>query len=179
MGGDTTAEHLEATFKRELRSHLSEVNRMMSTTSPPSIIGTQTIALQHFTSILPELAKIFTHVELVAIATTFANALAPGKGKIIIWKLIMYLQVVKGFLFDNAQSRSILAESVVIWIKPHFGRFDEFVHTQTNDSEGTRDVAAARNSAPEATTAVPLAPKAWRSLRRLTLTGGSSVMALL
>jgi dedicator of cytokinesis protein 3 len=141
MGGGATAEHLESTFKRELRSHLSEVNRMMATPSPPSIIGTQTIALQHFTSILPELAKIFSTVELVTIATTFANAVASGKGKIVIWKLIMYLQIVKGFLFDNPQSRSLLVEAVVIWIKPHFGRFDEYSHTQMNDSESARDTA--------------------------------------
>lgn len=82
MGGGATAEHLESTFRRELRAHLSEVNRMMSTTSPPSIIGTQTIALQHFTSILPELAKIFSTVELVTIATTFANAVVTNKGKL-------------------------------------------------------------------------------------------------
>lgn len=141
MGGGATAEHLESTFKRELRSHLSEVNRMMSTSTPPSIIGTQTIALQHFTSILPELAKIFSTVELVTIATTFANAVASVKGKIVIWKLIMYLQIVKGFLFDNPQSRSLLVEAVVIWIKPHFGRFDEYTHTQMNDSESARDAA--------------------------------------
>ena len=141
MGGGATAEHLESTFRRELRAHLSEVNRMMSTTSPPSIIGTQTIALQHFTSILPELAKIFSTVELVTIATTFANAVVTNKGKIIIWKLIMYLQIVKGFLFDNPQSRSLLVEAVVIWIKPHFGRFDEYTHTQMSDSESTRDAA--------------------------------------
>jgi hypothetical protein len=141
MGGGATAEHLESTFKRELRSHLSEVNRMMATPSPPSIIGTQTIALQHFTSILPELAKIFSTVELVTIATTFANAVASGKGKIVIWKLIMYLQIVKGFLFDNPQSRSLLVEAVVIWIKPHFGRFDEYTHTHANDSESARDAA--------------------------------------
>ena len=141
MGGGATAEHLESTFRRELRAHLSEVNRMMSTTSPPSIIGTQTIALQHFTSILPELAKIFSTVELVTIATTFANAVVTNKGKIVIWKLIMYLQIVKGFLFDNPQSRSLLVEAVVIWIKPHFGRFDEYTHTQMSDSESTRDAA--------------------------------------
>lgn len=141
MGGGATAEHLESTFKRELRAHLSEVNRMMSTASPPSIIGTQTIALQHFTSILPELAKIFSTVELVTIATTFANAVITNKGKIVIWKLIMYLQIVKGFLFDNPQSRSLLVEAVVIWIKPHFGRFDEYTHTQMSDSESTRDAA--------------------------------------
>lgn len=141
MGGGATAEHLEANFKRELRSHLAEVTRMMSTSSPPSIIGTQTIALQHFTSILPELSKIFSTVELVTIATTFANAVTAGKGKIIIWKLIMYLQIVKGFLFDNPQSRPLLVEAVVIWIKPHFGRFDEYAHTSSTDSDAARDAA--------------------------------------
>lgn len=138
-GGGATAEHLESTFKRELSSHLTEINRMMATSSPQSIIGTQTIALQHFTSILPELAKIFSTVELVTIATTFANAVTASKGKIIIWKLIMYLQIVKGFLFDNPQSRPLLVEAVVIWIKPHFGRFDEYAHTSSNDSESARD----------------------------------------
>ncbi|KAH9917284.1 cytoplasmic protein [Amylocystis lapponica] len=141
MGGGATADHFESTFKRELRAHLSEVNRMMSTTTPASIIGTQTIALQHFTSILPELGKVFTIVELVTIATTFANAIVSSKGKIVIWKLIMYLQIVKGFLFDNPQSRSLLVESVVIWLKPYFGRFDEYTQTQPGDSESVRDAA--------------------------------------
>ncbi|KAL0956056.1 hypothetical protein HGRIS_002226 [Hohenbuehelia grisea] len=139
MGGGATAEHLENTFKRELQTHLNAVNRMMSTTSPLSIIGTQTIALQRFTSILPELAKIFSIVELVTIATSFANAVATGKGKIIIWKLIMYLQIVKGFLFDNHQSRPLIVEAVVIWIKPHFGRFDDYAYSQPDGaSDGAR-----------------------------------------
>lgn len=141
MGGGATAEHFETTFKRELRAHISEVTRMMSTSSPASIIGTQTIALQRFTSILPELAKMFSTVELVSVATLFANAVTIGKGKIVIWKLIMYLQIVKGFLFDNAQSRPLLIEAVIIWIKPHFGRYDEYAHTHASDSEAARDSA--------------------------------------
>lgn len=141
MGGGATAEHLESKFKRELRSHLSEVTRMMSTSSPASIIGTQTIALQHFTSILPELAKLFNTVELVSIVTTFANAITAVKGKIVIWKLIMYLQIVKGFLFDIAESRPLLVDAVVIWIKPHFGRYDEYAHTHTTDSDSAKDAA--------------------------------------
>ncbi|GAW01788.1 cytoplasmic protein [Lentinula edodes] len=142
MGSDATAEHLESAFKRELRAHLSEVTRMMSTTTPPSMIGTQTIALQNFTSVLPELAQIFSTVDLVSIVTTFATNAVPGaKGKIVIWKLIMYLQIVKGFLFDNPESRPLLVEAVVQWIKPHFGRYDEYVHTQSNDSETARDAA--------------------------------------
>ncbi|KAJ7594838.1 C2 domain in Dock180 and Zizimin proteins-domain-containing protein [Mycena floridula] len=142
IGGGATAEHLESTFKRELRSHLSEVTRLMTMSSPPAIIGTQTIALQHFTAILPELAKTFSTVDLVSIVTTFAtNAVTVGKGKIVIWKLIMYLQIVKGFLFDNSESRPLLVEAVVLWIKPHFGRYDEYAHTQTNDTDVTRDAA--------------------------------------
>lgn len=139
MGGGATASHLESNFKKELRVHLAEVNRMMSTNSPASIIGTQTLALRHFTSILPELAKVFPVEELVQITTTFANAIIAVKGQMVIWKLIMYLQVVKGFLFDIPQSRSLLVEAVVIWIKPHFGRFDEF--SLPGDTENARDIA--------------------------------------
>lgn len=139
MGGGATANHLESNFKKEIRVHLTEVNRMMSTGSPASIIGTQTLALRYFTSILPELAKAFAVDELVQITTTFANAIIAVKGQMVIWKLIMYLQVVKGFLFDIPQSRSLLVEAVVIWIKPHFGRFDEFSLPGDNDS--ARDTA--------------------------------------
>lgn len=138
IGGGATAHHLESAYERELRSHLSEVYKMMSTQSA-SIIGTQTIALQHFTSILPELAKAFPTVELVTIATRFANAVAVGKGKIVIWKLIMYLQIVKGFLFENAESRPLLVETVVLWIKPHFGWYDEYF--PANETEAVREAS--------------------------------------
>ncbi len=140
VGGGATAEHLESSFMRELRAHLSEVNKMMMTTSP-ALIGTQTLALQRFTSILPELAQIFSTVEVVSIATAFANTMSSSKGRLAIFKLIMFLQLVKGFLFDNAQSRSLLVEAVVMWIKPHFGRFDEYTQTQPGDDESAVDAA--------------------------------------
>ena len=141
IAGGVTAEHLESTFRRELRAHLGEINRMLSTTTPASIIGTQTMALQNFTLILPELAKVFPITELVSHVRTFANAIVIGKGKIVVWKLIMFLQVVRGFLFDTPNSRSLLLEAIVIWIKPHFGRFDEYVQTSPGDSEATKDSA--------------------------------------
>ena len=141
MGSHSTAEHLESSFKRELSSHLAEVNRMMATAVPSAIIGTQTIALQNFTSVLPDLAKIFTTVELVTVVTGFVNAISAFKGKIVIWKLIMYLQIVKGFLFDLPQSRTLLVEAIVMWIKPHFGRYDEFAHTQPEELESNRNNA--------------------------------------
>jgi hypothetical protein len=141
MGSGATAGHLESAFKRELSAHLTEVTRMMAMRTPQSIIGTQTIALKHFTSILPELAKIFPAKDLVTIIATFSNEIVTAKGKIIVWRLIMYLQIVKGFLFDNPQSRPLLMENIVSWIKPHFGRFDEYAHIQSTDSEVVHDAA--------------------------------------
>ena len=141
VGSHSTAEHLESSFKRELSAHLADVNVMMGSTVPSAIIGTQTIALQNFTSILPDLAKIFTTVELVTIVTGFANAISAVKGNIVIWKLIMYLQLVKGFLFDLPQSRTLLVEAIVMWIKPHFGRYDEFTHTEPEELESSRNNA--------------------------------------
>lgn len=140
-GASPGSDQAEDAFKRELKTLLSEVNRMMSSSSPPSIIGTQTIALRHFTSILPELGKVFPVVELVTIATTFANSIIAAKSHMVIWKLIMYLQIVKGFLFDNPESRTLLVESVVMWIKPHFGKFDEYAHYQSGDTDAVKDAA--------------------------------------
>ncbi|KAF8145908.1 dedicator of cytokinesis-domain-containing protein, partial [Mycena galopus ATCC 62051] len=43
-----------------------------------------------------------------------------------------------GFLFDNPESRPLLVEVVVIWIKPHFGRYDEY---HCNKLESAKDAA--------------------------------------
>ena len=141
MAGGATVEHLEQEFRSELRNHVNAVTQMMSMTSPPGIIGTQTIALQHFAQILPELAKIYPMMELVLITSNFANAASVNKGKIVIWRLIMYLHLVKGFMFDDPQARVHLIDSVVIWISPHLGRYDEYSHTSSNDNQAERDAS--------------------------------------
>jgi dedicator of cytokinesis protein 3 len=141
VGSGATSEHFEQTFKKELMGHLNEVNKLMASTRPESIIGSQTLAIQHFASILSDLAKVFTPMELVSFTTYFSNAMPNPKGKLIIWKLIMYLQVVKGFLFENAESRSLLVEAIVSWIKPYFGLYDEHSQVSQGDLETARDAS--------------------------------------
>jgi dedicator of cytokinesis protein 3 len=139
-GGGVTIEHLESTFKRELKTHFDEVNRMMSASSPASIIGTQSITLQNFASILPELAKVYPPMEIVGIVRKFAESISPNqKGQIVIWKLIMYLQVVKGFLFEDPESRTTLVEAAAMWIKPHLGKYDENMYALSSDNDAARD----------------------------------------
>ncbi|ELU37716.1 cytoplasmic protein [Rhizoctonia solani AG-1 IA] len=112
----------------------------MARTSP-DIIGTQTIALQHFASILPDLSTSFSTTELVPIVTGFTNSLVSTKGKLVVWKLLMYIQFVRSFVFDDPKSRSLLVESIISWIKPHFGKFNEFTMTSAGDSDAARDAA--------------------------------------
>jgi dedicator of cytokinesis protein 3 len=139
VGGGATSEHFEQAFKKEMSNHLSEVNKLMASTRPESIIGTQTLAVQHFNSIIPDLAKTFNSVELVTIVTNFANSVAAPKGRLLIWKLIMYLHIVKSFLFESPVSRTLLVELVVTWIKPYFGQYDEYAHVQPADLESAKD----------------------------------------
>lgn len=141
VGSGATSEHFEQTFKKEVMGHLAEVNKLMSTTKPESIIGSQTLAIQHFASILPDLAKVISPVELVTAATQFSNAMPFPKGKLIVWKLIMYIQLVKSFLFENPQSRALLVEAVVSWIKPYFGFYDEYAQVSASDLETARDAS--------------------------------------
>jgi hypothetical protein len=140
VGMGTTSEHLESAFKKELSTHLGEVNKLMNS-STPSVIGIQTIALQQFATILPDLGQVFAPAEIVGIVTGFANGLTNVKGRMVMWKLIMYLQIVRGFLFQDSEARTLIVESMVEWIKPHLGRYDEFRHTQLDDNEATRDNA--------------------------------------
>ncbi|GAC97073.1 hypothetical protein PHSY_004657 [Pseudozyma hubeiensis SY62] len=141
VGGGAVLDHVEAGFKRELEGLLRSINQLMSATKPSSIIGTQTLALQHFAGILPDLARIFTTDELVRTATAFADSVFITKGKMAIWKLLHILQLAQGPLFEVQESRSQLIPSVVRWIRPHLGQYDEGAHVPANAHENARDAA--------------------------------------
>lgn len=141
VGGGAVLDHLEAGFKRELEGLLRSINQLMSATTPSSIIGTQTLALQHFAGILPDLARVFTADELVRTATAFADSIFITKGKMAIWKLLHILQLTQGPLFDEQASRSQMIPSIVRWIGPHLGAYDEAAHAPAKALENARDAA--------------------------------------
>ncbi|KAJ1032676.1 hypothetical protein NDA16_000699 [Ustilago loliicola] len=141
VGGGAVLDHLEAGFKRELEGLLRSINQLMSATKPSSIIGTQTLALQHFAGILPDLARVFTTDELVRTATAFADSVFITKGKMAIWKLLHILQLTQGPLFDEQASRSQMIPSIVRWIGPHLGPYDEAAHAPPKAHENARDAA--------------------------------------
>ncbi|CAG8553818.1 6358_t:CDS:2 [Funneliformis caledonium] len=129
--------YVEEQFKKELFSLFRSVDRLMSITTPQSIIGTQTLALQHFASIFADLGKCFTPDDLVQIAIRFTESVRLPKGKLLAYKLLVILQFCRGPLFENAESRAILLRRVVEWVADHMGKWER-TGKQNGDSDSAR-----------------------------------------
>ncbi|CAO1638275.1 unnamed protein product [Parajaminaea phylloscopi] len=125
VGAGAVSDHFEATFREDMDALMRSINRLMSATKPPSIVGTQALALQFFADVLPDLASIYSTDELVALETSFADSIFITKGRMVVWKLLHLVHVVSGPLFHDASSRSQLIPSIVRWIRPHLGPFSD------------------------------------------------------
>lgn len=139
--GGAVSDHFETSFKRDLDALLRSINRLMSTTKPSSIIGTQTLALQNFAGTLPELARVYPMDELARIETAFADSVYVTKGRMTVWKLLHILHVTHDALFEDHTSRSQMLPSIVRWIRPHLGHYDESIHASGGEHEGAMDSA--------------------------------------
>ncbi|RHZ66608.1 hypothetical protein Glove_306g74 [Diversispora epigaea] len=117
--------YVEEQFKKDLFALFKSIDKLMSITTPQSIIGTQTLALQNFASIFSDLGKCFTPEDLVQIAIRFTESVRLPKGKLLAYKLLVILQFCKGPLFENAESRAILLRRVVEWVADHMGKWEK------------------------------------------------------
>jgi hypothetical protein len=104
-------------FRHDLEQLLQAITSIMSPSQPNSMIGTQTLALQHFADILVELQKIFLPQQVVEIAVLFVDACSHVTGRLVGFKLAMILHIVKGPTFDDPSCRLELTKNVFRWIR--------------------------------------------------------------
>ncbi|KAI8636114.1 hypothetical protein BD408DRAFT_487106 [Parasitella parasitica] len=104
-------------FRKDLEKLLQEITSIMSPSHPGSMIGTQTLALQHFADILVELHKIFSPEQVVKVAVHFVDACSHVTGRLVGFKLAMILGIVKGPTFDYPSCRLEMAKNVIRWIR--------------------------------------------------------------
>jgi hypothetical protein len=109
-----------AGFTRHLRSIFKALDAMMRNTSPV-LVGSQTLAVQHFHTWLPELAALLTTEEILHIAIDFVDSCANVKGKLILYKLVLIINYSKLEIFAHPEQRSALSANTVRWIAPHWG----------------------------------------------------------
>lgn len=131
IGLDATSKHIEADFQRQTKSILAELNILMSR-SDKSLIGTQTLAVQHYADILPDLAQVFPPLEIAEMVIEFADTLTFAKGSIAVYKLFLLLSVIKS-VFDTTEARALLVPALVRWVKPHLGKYDAGFANQGED----------------------------------------------
>ena len=122
IGLDATSAHIEADFQRLTKGILSEINTLMTSTDK-GLIGTQTVAVQHYADIFPHLAHVFPPLEIAEMVIAFADTLTFSRGSIAIYKLLLLLQVVKN-VFDTSEARALLVPAMVRWVRQHLGKYD-------------------------------------------------------
>lgn len=137
VGLDATSAHIEADFIRQTRAILADINNLMKS-SDKALIGTQTLAVQHYAEVLPNLSQVFAPPELAEIVIAFADTITTSKGSIAIYKLLLLLQVVKTS-FDTVEARALLVPAMVRWVKPHLGRYEDVRVREAVESQSTRD----------------------------------------
>ncbi|KAG4259367.1 hypothetical protein FPRO04_03459 [Fusarium proliferatum] len=111
-------------FTRELRAIFKALDAMMRN-STPALVGTQTLAVQHFHTWLPELAGLLTTEEILHIAIDFMDSCTDVKGKLVLYKLVLIINYGKLDLFAHPDQKLALSTNTVRWISPHWGHSEE------------------------------------------------------
>lgn len=137
VGMDFTADFIHTDFQRQLKGILQDLNRLMS--SGTTSIGTKTLVVQRYASLLPGLRRVYPAEELAEIVIEFVDTLTGATGSIISYKLLLLLQVIE-IAFDTSPSRAVLIPALVRWVKPHMGRLVENADSSTSKTETGQDV---------------------------------------
>ncbi|KAJ9143333.1 Dedicator of cytokinesis protein 1 [Pleurostoma richardsiae] len=111
-------------FTRHLRSIFKALDSLMRSTAPV-LVGSQTLAVQHFHTWLPELAGLLTTEEILHIAIDFMDSCSSVKGKLVLYKLVLIINYAKLDIFAHPEQRSALSANTVRWIAPHWGLTEE------------------------------------------------------
>ncbi|KAK4135732.1 hypothetical protein BT67DRAFT_258920 [Trichocladium antarcticum] len=111
-------------FTRHLRTIFKALDAMMRS-SAPVLVGSQTLAVQHFHTWLPELAGLLTTEEILHIAIDFMDSCSAVKGKLVLFKLVLIINYARLDIFSHPEQRSALSANTVRWIAPHWGHADD------------------------------------------------------
>jgi dedicator of cytokinesis protein 3 len=111
----------QSTFTRDLQGIFKSLEMLMKNPAP-ILVGTQTLAVQHFHTMLPGLSGLLTAEEILHIAIDFMDSCAGVKGKLILYKLILIINFSRLKIFSNPESRQALTANTVRWLAPHWGK---------------------------------------------------------
>ena len=111
-------------FTRHLRSIFKALDGLMRNTTP-ILVGSQTLAVQHFHTWLPQLTGMLSTEEILHIAIDFMDSCELVKGKLVLYKLVLIINYSKLEIFAHPEQKAALSANTVRWIAPHWGKTSE------------------------------------------------------
>lgn len=113
-------------FNRDFKRIFAALESLMREPSP-TLIGSKTLIVQHMHTWLPELTDCVTQEEIVHIAVSFVNSCADVKGKLILHKLVLILNLTKSVqaLETDQMFKVKFANTIKSWIYPYWGSSEE------------------------------------------------------
>ncbi|RPB00941.1 hypothetical protein L873DRAFT_1788560 [Choiromyces venosus 120613-1] len=112
-GNQTFTKDLQVIFK--LLENLMRNNAAM-------LVGSQTLAVQHFHTWLPEMAGLVSREQILLIAIDFMDACSDVRGKLVLYKLVLIINYSRSSLFSQPEDRRALTLNTVRWLAPHWGK---------------------------------------------------------
>jgi dedicator of cytokinesis protein 3 len=112
------------TFTKELRGIFKLLESLMRLPDP-RLVGSQTLAVQHFHMWLPELMGVLSRDDILLVAIDFMDSCAEVKGKLVLYKLLLIVNYSKSYLFAQPEDRRALTVNTVRWLDPHWGKTDD------------------------------------------------------
>ncbi|CCU82940.1 dedicator of cytokinesis domain-containing protein [Blumeria hordei DH14] len=106
-------------FTHTFTNIFKALNLMMQNNAP-SLVGNKTLAVQHFHTWIPELARLLSEDEIIHITIEFMNSCSAVTGKLILYKLVLIINFSKLDLFSGSEYRKMLCANTVQWIAPHW-----------------------------------------------------------
>ncbi|KAI9847374.1 MAG: hypothetical protein M1837_002562 [Sclerophora amabilis] len=113
----------QPTFTRELRSIFRALEALMRN-PVPTLVGSQTLAVQHFHTWIPELMGYLDDEDILRTAIGFMESCDGVKGKLILYRLILLVNYSRLDIFSQNHARRTLVVNTTRWLSPVWGKTD-------------------------------------------------------
>ncbi|ORX57487.1 hypothetical protein DM01DRAFT_1319407 [Hesseltinella vesiculosa] len=165
----------EQEYKTDLLQVFALMTKMMAADQPNTLIGTQTLVLQHFNEAITQVKDSFEPTELVKLIQDLMETSAHVTGKLVGFRLHLILQLVKSPIFNDDTCDCGLAKLVVqrwvnVWINSYMVVARNVIFagrpvsvSSTNDDDDNTHIPDARRQ-------TRLPRNQWIENLRLTLT---------
>ncbi|KAI9760762.1 MAG: hypothetical protein M4579_001500 [Chaenotheca gracillima] len=114
----------QPTFARELQSIFKALEALMRN-PVPTLVGSQTLAVQHFHTWIPELMGFLDSGDILRIAIGFMESCSNVQGKLVLYRLILLINYAQLDLFAEEHARRTLVINTTRWLAPLWGKTED------------------------------------------------------